>query len=100
MDSSVFVRNPEVQRAAVDQQESQFHAPTMKVRDVDCSVAGDAPLHSEVRRDRFIFIGEALIHGEVIVHASETPTLLKQVAVAYGLLDQTLHLVRVPDCGT
>ena len=100
MDSSVFVRNPEVQRAAVDQQESQFHAPTMKVRDVDCSVAGDTPLHSKVRRDRFVFIREALIHGEVIVHASETPTLLKQVAVAYGLLDQTLHLVTVPDCGT
>jgi hypothetical protein len=71
------MNKPEVQRAAVGETQRELEAEAMKTRDVEIVVGGDAALHFQVRRHGFTIIGEVLVHVEVVVHASDTPTLLE-----------------------
>jgi hypothetical protein len=91
MDCAVFVREPEIKRTTVCKSESQFKAQSMKAWNVERIRAADTALDLQVRRHRLAFIGEMLIHGEMVVDPSEAAALFKEVAITDGLLDKTLH---------
>jgi len=65
------MNNPEVQRTTVSETQREFQTESMKTRNVEIIRAGDAALHFEMCRHRLAFVGEVLIHGEMIVHPSE-----------------------------
>jgi hypothetical protein len=85
------MNNPEVQRTTVSETEREFQAESMKTRDVQIVRRADAALHFEVRRHRFAFVREVLVHGKMVVHASDAPTFFKHISIAHRLLNQTLH---------
>jgi hypothetical protein len=94
MDCAVFMREPEIERATVCKTERQFKAQSMEAWNVERIRAADTALDLQVRRDRLTIVREMLIHGEMVVYASETAAFFKEIAITDGLLDKTLHRQR------
>jgi hypothetical protein len=71
------MNEPKVQRAAVGEAQCELQAESMKGREVQIVVHGDAALHFQIRRHRFAIVREMLVHVKVVVDPPNASTLFK-----------------------
>ena len=95
------IDDPEIERATVSKSKRQFETKAMKAIDdgrvVYCVNRCDATFDLYMGGNRLaVFVREVLVHGQMVVELSNRSALGKHLAVAYRLLDQSLHVI--PGC--